>query len=74
MFSLKNITSFSEFKKMYEAAGETGTEYSNNTGFSQSLVGRATIGLCASFRLRWQRLAALRVGLPRASPVPVQSQ
>ena len=30
---------------MYEAAGETGTEYSNNTGFSQSLVGRATIGL-----------------------------
>lgn len=45
MFSLKNITSFSEFKKMYEAAGETGTEYSNNTGFSQSLVGRATIGL-----------------------------
>jgi len=45
MFSLKNITSFSDFKRMYEASADLGTEYSNKTGFSESLVGRATIGL-----------------------------
>jgi len=44
MFGLKNITPFSEFKKMYEAV-DVGTEFSNTTGFKESLIGRATFGL-----------------------------
>ena len=44
MFGLKNITPFSEFKKMYEAV-DVGTEFSNTTGFKESLLCRAVNGL-----------------------------
>ena len=57
MISLKNITSFSEFKKMNEAV-EAGTEFSNTTGFRESLLGRATFGL---FRMVKNGINAVRL-------------
>ena len=44
MFSLRNITSFSEFKKMNEAV-DIGTEFSNTTKLKDSLVGQAVSGI-----------------------------
>ena len=51
MNPLNNLTRFEDFKKLYEdfrksyEAVDTGTEYSNKTGFSESLIGRATLGI-----------------------------
>lgn len=51
MNQLNNLTRFEDFKKLYEdfrksyEAVDTGTEYSNKTGFSESLIGRATLGI-----------------------------
>lgn len=42
MDKLNNITSFSDFKKLYEGIGD---EFSNTVGFTESLIGRATFGL-----------------------------
>lgn len=42
MRQLNNLTQFDDFKKIYE---DIGTEFSNKTGFAESLVGRATFGL-----------------------------
>lgn len=57
MISFKNITSFSEFKKMNEAV-DVGTEFGNSTGFKESLLGRATYGL---FRMVKNGINAVRL-------------
>jgi len=45
---LKNITPFEEFKKILEAS--VPNEFSNNTGFKESLVGRAVFGILRYFQ------------------------
>jgi len=43
---LKNITSYNEFRKTFEAFDE----FSNKTGFAESLVGRAVFGILRYFK------------------------
>ncbi len=45
---LKNITPFDKFKKIYEEA--IPNEFSNSTGFRESLVGRAVFGILRYFK------------------------
>ena len=45
---LKNITPFNEFRRITEA--NVPSEFSNNTGFKESLVGRAVFGILRYFQ------------------------
>ena len=45
---LKNITPFESFKRIYEST--IPSEFSNNTGFKESLVGRAVFGILRYFK------------------------
>lgn len=53
MNKLNNITTFEDFKKLYE---DIGTEFSNSVGFTESLVGRATFGLINLVRMGINRV------------------
>lgn len=53
MNKLNNITTFDDFKKLYE---DIGTEFSNSVGFTESLVGRATFGLINLVRMGINRV------------------